>query len=80
MSDLEDSNADDFDLRIWMSLVGISDAGVKKIELAQVCDLKTLLLFKDGDVEALKLAIGDALRFKDGIARLHQLHDKIPEL
>jgi hypothetical protein len=38
-----------------------------------------LLLFKDSDVEALKLSIGDTLRFRAGIQSLHKVAE-IPEL
>jgi hypothetical protein len=76
----EDSNEDDFSINEWMSLNGITDAGVKKLETCQINDLRTLLLIGDAEIEQLKLNIGDSLRFKAGIKKLHDLKDTPPEL
>jgi hypothetical protein len=80
MSDHEDANKDDFSLKHWMSLAGITECGAKKIELARINDLPTLLLMQPLDIEQLKLNVGDAIRIKAGISKLHAVQDKPPAL
>jgi hypothetical protein len=69
-----------FDISLWMSLTGITEKGVKLIENNQINNLATLLLFQPEDVDALRLNVGDALRFKSGIASLRLSKDKPPGL
>jgi hypothetical protein len=76
----EDSNEDDFCITKWMSLSGISEGGCKKIILGSIDDLSTLLLMQPSDIDLLKLNVGDAIRIKAGIAKLHAVQDKPPAL
>jgi hypothetical protein len=73
-------NAEEFGLKLWAAFADISDAGVKKLERCQVSDLNTLLLLQPEDLESIRLSLGDLLRFRAGIAKLHAVHDKLPAL
>ena len=84
MSDTDNENGDSvdkaFDLAGWCASLRITDAGLKKIEANAVSDLGTLLLFRDQDIELLKLAAGDALRFRLGLQKLRAASDVPPPL
>lgn len=70
----------EFNLKIWCSELKITETGCKKIETNNVTDLETLLLFREKDIDLLKLSAGDALRFRVGINRLHSMADSPPAL
>jgi hypothetical protein len=57
----------------WILANRISDAGAKKLASHQIGDLDTLMLFQERDIEYLKLSLADALRFRAGISRLHEI-------
>ena len=80
--DLKDGteNAEEFDLKLWAAFANISEAGIKKIEGGQIADLETLLLVEREDLDLLRLSVGDSLRFRAGITKLHAVHDKPPSL
>ena len=76
MSDTEG----EFDFRDWIAANRVSEQGDKKLETNQINDLETLLLFRESDIELLKLSLADTLRFRAGINRLHTVSDVIPPL
>jgi hypothetical protein len=76
MSDTEG----EFDFRDWIAANRVSEQGAKKLETNQINDLETLLLFRESDIELLKLSLADTLRFRAGINRLHTVSDVIPPL
>jgi hypothetical protein len=79
MSD-SDSEAG-FDIKEWIQLIKLTEAGAKRlVEVNNITDLETLLMFRETDVEWLKLSLPDALRFRSGIAKLHSVDDSIPKL
>jgi hypothetical protein len=81
MSDNEIDGSDgDFEIADWISLTRISEDCAKKLEKFLVKDLATLMLFREADVEALKLTLTDSLRFRDGIEKLHNVSGDIPHL
>ena len=71
---------EEFDFKEWIALTRISDAGAKKLEAALINDLETLLLFRESDAESLRLPIGDGLRFRNGLLKLHTVSDIPPKL
>jgi hypothetical protein len=79
MSNHEDEYGD-FDLKGWCSTSKITEGGLKKIEANAVTDLDTLLLFREQDIDLLKLSAGDALRFRVAVQKLRVLVDTPPEL
>jgi hypothetical protein len=80
MSGEEDEDKEQFVLKDWCTALNITEPGLKKIELNLVTDLETLLLFWDQDIELLKLAAGDALRFRLGLQKLRAVSDSPPGL
>jgi hypothetical protein len=74
------SDDGEFEISDWVSLTRISEDGAKKLEKFSITDLATLKLFRETDVEALKLTLADSLRFRDGINRLHKVSDVPPPL
>ena len=68
------------DLKSWCATSKITEAGIKKIEANSVDDLNTLCLFRDEDIDLLKLSAGDALRFRVAVAKLRVIVDSPPEL
>ena len=79
MSEHEDEYGE-FDLKGWCSASKITESGLKKIEANAVTDLDTLLLFRDQDIDLLKLSAGDALRFRVAVQKLRVLSDTPPGL
>jgi hypothetical protein len=77
MSDSESGEEEEetFDVPEWISKTRISEAGAKILDKNLIHDLDTLLLFRESDVEFLRLSLPDALRFRAGIAKLHQVRD-----
>lgn len=80
MSGIGENEYGEFDIKLWCKSSNITESGLKKIETNAVDDLETLLLFKENDVELLKLSAGDALRFRLAIQKLHKLADAPPQL
>ena len=54
----------------WFSSTRLTVAASTKIRAGQIEDLDTLLLMTDSDVETLRLALGDSLRLRAGLAAL----------
>lgn len=71
---------DDFNIKEWSQSIHITDAGHKKLEVNSVTDLETLLLFREHDIELLKLNIGDNIRLRTGIKKLQAAAETIPPL
>ena len=69
-----------FDIIEWIRGNRISDHGAKRLETCMITDLDTLLLFRESDIESLKLGLADTLRFRAGINRLHTVSDVMPPL
>ena len=64
----DDPSADDsFEVRLWLCELKISDPGIQKVLKNEISDKKCLLSLSSGDIEELKLAVGDRRRFVDGI-------------
>jgi hypothetical protein len=78
MSDSDDEH--EFTVSEWISMIRISEDGAKRLEKFAIGDLATLMLFRESDVESLKLSLTDSLRFRDGIAKLHAVSDIKPAL
>jgi hypothetical protein len=74
------SDDGEFDMLEWINLTKLSESGAKKLDTAQILDLETLLLVREGDIDSLRLSFADALRFREGIARLHAVSDIPPKL
>jgi hypothetical protein len=71
---------EEFVISDWITANRISDQGAKKLDTYLINDLETLLLFRESDVDSLKLSLADSLRFRAGINRLHIVSDVIPAL
>jgi hypothetical protein len=69
-----------FNLERWCSTAKITEPGLRKIEANAVDDLATLVLFRDQDIDLLKLSAGDALRFRVAVKKLRAFSDSPPEL
>ena len=79
-SDIMSESHEEFDLGEWIAANRISEQGAKKLDTFNINDLETLLLFRESDVDSLKLSLADTLRFRAGINRLHTVSDVIPKL
>jgi hypothetical protein len=62
---------DDFDLRLWLVDLNVTEPGLKKIANNDVTDLNCLRLLTVADVNDLKLSVGDKRRLVDGLTTLH---------
>jgi hypothetical protein len=71
---------DEFAIADWISLTRISEEGARKLDKFQISDLATLMLIREQDVDTLKFSFADSLRFRDGIAKLHEVGDVKPPL
>jgi hypothetical protein len=69
-----------FDLKGWCMASKITDGGIKKIEANAIDDVTTLCLFRDEDIDLLKLSAGDALRFRLAVSKLKLIMDTPPKL
>jgi hypothetical protein len=68
----------EFEIADWISMTKITEDGAKKLEKCMVKDLAMLLLFRESDVDSLKLTLTDSLRFRDGIEKLHKVSNSMP--
>ena len=70
----------EFEFRQWASILGLSDANVKKLEANLVTDLSVLLELRELDIETLKVGVGDSIRLRSGVAKLRDIYSKPPHL
>jgi hypothetical protein len=61
---------DDFDTRLWLLDLHVSDPGIAKIVKNEIDDENLLLRLSSSDILDLKLSVGDKRRFLDGITVL----------
>jgi hypothetical protein len=62
---------DEFDIRLWLVELNLTEPGLKKIANNDVTDLKCLRSLTVTDVNDLKLSVGDKRRLVDGLSALH---------
>ena len=71
MSESENGEHDaDFDIKLWMIDLQISDVGQRKILSNDIKDDVLLKRLSTSDVSSIKLSVGDNRRFVDGLSSL----------
>lgn len=63
-------DADDFDVKLWLLDLKVSDPGIKKVLKNDISDKDCLIHLSTLDVSHLKLSVGDRSRVLRGIAEL----------
>ena len=71
---------DEFVFSTWVSVLGLAESSVKKLETNLVTDSAVLTQLRDVDIDLLKLGIGDTIRLRSGIVKLKSIQDGIPTL
>jgi hypothetical protein len=80
MSGEESGDELELEFRQWASILGLSDANVKKLEASLVTDLNVLLELREIDIESMKIGIGDGIHLRTGVAKLRDIYSKPPHL
>ena len=61
---------DDFDATLWLAGTKITEAGLKKLKCNDIIDKESIISLSGEDVLALRLSIGDKVKFVSAIAKL----------
>jgi hypothetical protein len=77
---MSDSEMEEFSFEKWIADLGISAAGCKKLEIAEVRDESAITLMDDITLSTVKLATGDQVKFRRGQLDLRSKLEKTPKL